>query len=104
MVEYIATQAAESVATEIPVLVAPAVRIGSSHHHLPFEGTLSVSTETYYRVMRDIVESAILGWFRRIFIVNGHVGNHELVQHVIHDLASPEALRRTAPGRHQPRA
>jgi creatinine amidohydrolase len=86
-VEYIATQAAEKVAPEIPVLVAPTIPIGASHHHLPFGGTLSISTETYYRVMYDIVESAILGGFRRIFIINGHGGNHELLQLVIRDLS-----------------
>jgi creatinine amidohydrolase len=34
-----------------------------------------------------MVESVIQGGFRRVFIVNGHGGNHELVQLVARDLA-----------------
>ncbi len=60
---------------------------GSSHHHLPFGGTMSLSTETYYRAIYDLTESLITSGFRRIFILNGHGGNHELVQLVARDLA-----------------
>ncbi len=48
---------------------------------------MSLSTETYYRVLRDLAESLITDGFRRIFIVNGHGGNDELVQLAARDLA-----------------
>ena len=48
------------------MLVAPTLPFGSSHHHLPFGGTMSLSTETYYRVLHDPLESLIVGGFRRI--------------------------------------
>src|SRR2546422_5922064 len=60
---------------------------GSSHHHLPFGGTMSLSTETYYRVLYELAESLVIGGFRRIFILNGHGGNSELIQLVARDLA-----------------
>ena len=53
---------------------------------------MSISTETYYRVLVDLTESLITDGFRRIFIVNGHGGNHELIQLVARDVA----LRRDA--------
>src|SRR5262249_45458883 len=86
-VEYIARAAAAALPGHVPSLVAPTLPFGSSHHHLPFGGTLSLSTETYYRVLRDLAESLIVSGFRRIFILNGHGGNNELIQLVARDLA-----------------
>ena len=86
-VEHIARGAAALVSAETPVVVTPTLPFGSSGHHLAFGGTMSVGTETYYRLVRDLVESLITGGFTRIFILNGHGGNNELVQLVARDLA-----------------
>jgi creatinine amidohydrolase len=86
-VEHIARAAVAQIASEVPVVVVPTMPFGSSHHHLPFGGTMSLSTETYYRAIYDLTESLIASGFRRIFILNGHGGNHELVQLVARDLA-----------------
>jgi creatinine amidohydrolase len=86
-VEAIARAAAAEAATQIPVLVAPTLPFGSSHHHLPFGGTLSLSTETYFRALYELAESLITSGFQRIFILNGHGGNSELIQLVVRDLA-----------------
>src|SRR5690349_5291821 len=86
-VTHIARAAATSAASHIPLLVTPTLPFGSSHHHLPFGGTLSLSTETYYRVLVDLLESLIVGGFRRIFVLNGHGGNNELIQLAVRDLA-----------------
>jgi creatinine amidohydrolase len=68
-------------------VVAPTLPFGSSHHHVPFGGTLSLDTQLYYRVLSAIVESLIACGFRKCFILNGHGGNHELAQLVARDLA-----------------
>lgn len=86
-VTHIARAAATEAARHVPVLVAPTLPFGSSHHHLPFGGTLSLSTETYYRVLVDLLESLMAGGFRRVFVVNGHGGNNELIQLAARDLA-----------------
>ncbi len=86
-VTHIARAGAASATSDIPVLVAPTLPFGSSHHHLPFGGTLSLSTETYYRVLVDLLESLIAGGFRRIFLLNGHGGNNELIQLAARDMA-----------------
>lgn len=90
--EYVARAAAEQASAHIPLLVAPTLPFGSSEHHLPFGGTMSLSSETYYRVLSDLCESLITCGFRRIFILNGHGGNNELIQLVARDIA----LRRPA--------
>lgn len=86
-VEAVARSAAERVRPAVPALVAPTLAFGSSHHHLPFGGTMSVSTETYYRLICDLLESLAESGFRRVFIVNGHGGNSELVQLAARDVA-----------------
>ena len=86
-VEHIARGAAAAAAAHLPVVVTPTLPFGCSPHHLPFGGTMSLGTETYYRAIYDLAESLIIGGFQRIFILNGHGGNHELVQLVARDLA-----------------
>ncbi|MDQ3657152.1 MAG: creatininase family protein, partial [Chloroflexota bacterium] len=83
----IAHRAAEAAGPTTSIVLAPTLAFGSSHHHLPFGGTLSLSTETYYRVVRDLVDSMIIGGARRIFLLNGHGGNQELNQLVARDAA-----------------
>jgi creatinine amidohydrolase len=83
----LAAAAADAVAADIDVIVAPTLPFGSSPHHLPFGGTMSVTTETYYRLIGDLLNSLADGGFRRIMIVNGHGGNNELIQLAARDTA-----------------
>ena len=85
--QAVARGAAERVRSRLPILVAPTLAFGSSPHHIPFGGTMSVGTETYYRLLCDLLESLVAGGFRRVFIVNGHGGNSELVQLAARDVA-----------------
>ncbi len=86
-VEAISRAAAVQASESGSIVVAPTLPFGSSDHHLAFGGTLSLGTQTYYAVIRDLVSSLITDGFRKILIVNGHGGNHELVQLVARDLA-----------------
>lgn len=95
-VEYVARAAAAEAAAMVPVVVAPTLPFGSSHHHLPFGGTMSLQTETFYRVVSELVESLITGGFRRIYILNGHGGNQELIALVARDLAQRHPVAITA--------
>jgi creatinine amidohydrolase len=86
-IEYLTRRAADKARETIPVVVAPTLPFGSSHHHVPFGGTMSIGTEAYYRVVCELLESLIQGGFQRVFLLNGHGGNHELLQLVARDLA-----------------
>lgn len=85
--EWVARDAAARAADRIPIVVAPTLPFGSSEHHLPFGGTISLSTTVYYDAVTAIVESLVRDGFRKIFLVNGHGGNHELIQLVARDVA-----------------
>lgn len=86
--EWVTREAAVRAARRgLSVVVAPTLRIGSSEHHLPFGGTISIPTETYYRVLRAGIGSLVRDGFQRVLVINGHGGNHELIQLAARDLA-----------------
>jgi creatinine amidohydrolase len=86
--EHVARAAASRVhSTERPVLVAPTLAYGSSHHHLPRAGTLSLSSDTMLAVLRDILRSAAITGVRRMLIVNGHGGNEDVARQAAKDVA-----------------
>src|SRR5579872_2796320 len=86
-VEHLACAAAERASSEVAITVAPALPFGSSDHHLIFGATLSLRTETYYRVLTDLLRSLVTDGFSRIFLLNGHGGNHELAELAARDIA-----------------
>jgi len=57
------------------IVLCPTQVYGSSHHHLGFQGTMSIGFETYIRVLVDLVDSLLSAGFRRIVLLNGHGGN-----------------------------
>ena len=97
-VSALADAVGQQVRGQVPITIAPPLPFGSSHHHLPFGGTMSLATETYYRVLCDLVESLIGDGYRRIFLLNGHGGNQELIQLVARDLALKHPVRIAAAG------
>jgi creatinine amidohydrolase len=60
---------------ELEILLLPTIPIGRSSHHLDFPGSLSVSAETYIKLIEEVCDSLYPHGFRRILIVNGHGGN-----------------------------
>lgn len=87
LVTHIARQAAERAASAADIVLAPTLAFGSSAHHLPFGGTLSLRTETYLHVVRDLIESIVTNGARWVLLLNGHGGNHELNQLAVRDMA-----------------
>jgi creatinine amidohydrolase len=73
----IVTQVAEQVEKQLPadVVLCPTLPFGSSHHHLTFGGTMSISAKLYTDVLVELVESLLQNGFRRIILLNGHGGN-----------------------------
>ena len=86
-IDHLAREAAAQASAGISVIVTPPLPFGSSDHHLSFGATLSLGTETYYRVLTDLIRSLATDGFRRIFLLNGHGGNHELAQLAARDIA-----------------
>lgn len=78
------------------VMLCPALSFGSSHHHLSFGGTLSLSPALYTQVIVDLVGSLLQNGFRRIVLLNGHGGNITPVKQALAVLNADNALSREA--------
>jgi creatinine amidohydrolase len=87
LVEAVAARGAAQARRPEHVLLAPTLAFGSSHHHLPFGGTLSLSPATLQAVLRDLVASAVSSGARRLLILNGHGGNQATCAQVAADAA-----------------
>ncbi len=75
----VARRAAEAAADSVPVVVTPPLAFGSSHHHIPFGGTLSLTSDTFIDVVREVTVGLVKTGFRKIVILNGHGGNSDHV-------------------------
>lgn len=90
--EAVAHGAAEQAARDIAVTVAPIVAYGYSPHHLPYPGVLSLRAETLLGVLRDLGESAYASGFRRVFYLNGHGGNDEIIRLAAREISNRHAM------------
>jgi len=70
---HIATQVAERLRPQ--VLVAEALMVGISEHHMKHAGTLTLRTGTFLSVLEDVIDSLTRAGFRNILVLNGHGGN-----------------------------
>ena len=66
-----------------PTLVAPSIPVGLSGHHMAFYGSLTLSTETFQAVVREVCISLGQHGLRNIIIVNGHGGNSAALRKAI---------------------
>lgn len=56
-------------------ILAPAVNVGVSYHHMNFPGTITLRTETFMSVVYDVVWSLKEHGLEKFLILNGHGGN-----------------------------
>ncbi|NKB72243.1 MAG: creatininase family protein [Candidatus Latescibacteria bacterium] len=75
----VAKQAAEAAAGQVPVVITPPLAFGSSHHHIPFGGVLSLTSDTFIDVVREVAQGLVRTGFRKVVILNGHGGNSDHV-------------------------
>lgn len=83
----ICEQAARLASQQTPVYVAPVIQFGSSHHHFPYPGVVSLTTNTFMQVVRELCESLISSGFHRLAIINGHGRNDPAIRTVAGDIS-----------------
>ncbi|WP_299028049.1 creatininase family protein [uncultured Thermanaerothrix sp.] len=86
---------ADAASRQSGVLVAPPLNFGISPYFLTYPGTISLRTETFVRVVEDIVQSLYHQGFRRFVVLNGHGGNIA-AQNVLTEIANRHAGMRVA--------
>jgi creatinine amidohydrolase len=76
----------EKAPRELPVTFLPVQSIGTSGEHRAFAGTVTLSTETWLRVLCEIGTSVHRAGVGKLVIVNSHGGNTEVMGLVARDL------------------
>ena len=66
------------VAKRTKSLVAPTLRYGVCNSTRGFPGTISISFEALYKMVKDVLEEFIRNGFRRILILSGHAGQSHM--------------------------
>lgn len=82
LVDAIATNGAERVSPDVPVLLTPPLWVGYSPHHMPFGGTVTGDFETLRRTLEEVADSALENGFDALLVLNGHGGNRPLISTV----------------------
>jgi creatinine amidohydrolase len=65
----------EAVAQRMDALVLPACPFGVTPMHMPFEGTITLTPETYMRVLTEVCVSTAKHGAKYLLILNWHEGN-----------------------------
>lgn len=68
------------------VLVAPPLSFGISPYFTAYPGTLSLQSETFAAVVREVIEGLLAQGFRRVLVSNGHGGNIGLLHPLLVEL------------------
>ncbi|MEL7609069.1 MAG: creatininase family protein [Bacillota bacterium] len=60
-------------------LFLPLLAYGKSNEHLLYPGTITLTAETLMKVLHEIGASCARAGFRKLVFLNGHGGNHEIL-------------------------
>jgi creatinine amidohydrolase len=74
---------AKLVAQQTDVLVAPILFPGNSPYHMGFAGTITLPAETIQLVFFQAAQSLIAHGFRRVLLLNSHMGNQAITRYVV---------------------
>jgi creatinine amidohydrolase len=82
----IAESIALRVASELELLVGPAINLGDSIIHLDYPGTISIRPSVMIQYVADYVRSLHHSGFRRLLFVNGHSDNTPILLATLSEL------------------
>ena len=70
------------------ILILPITKITCSKHHMDFPGSLTVSHQTFYHYVTDILNAVLQNGFKTIVIFNSHGGNQGIGQVLVESFGS----------------
>ncbi len=89
----LAQKISEEAAQPLGVPVYPVMPFGLAPYFTEFPGTISLKTNTYFALIREVLDSLYQTGFRRILIVNGHGGNSPVLAEIQDWLLTHENAR-----------
>jgi creatinine amidohydrolase len=88
LAQEILDRAAVAVSPAVPVVVAPCVPYGYSPHHVRHGETMSAGHTALLQLLIDICSSARQSGMRRLFLLNGHAGNTDILGQLARHLST----------------
>ena len=79
VIQHIAQTVAARLEDRVDVIVAPTIVVGYSPHHVEIGATLTAELTTLFAQLAEICRGLVASGFTKVFILNGHGGNAELV-------------------------
>ena len=76
----------------LSILIMPTISVGKSSEHANHPGTISLSTDTFTRVVMECGASVARAGIRKILLCNGHGGNRAPLGNVLRDLRIEQGL------------
>jgi creatinine amidohydrolase len=74
----VACAVANQIAHDHLVMLLPPVTISCSHEHAAWRGTVSISSQTLYRIAMEVADSARKAGIEHVALISGHGGNYVL--------------------------
>ena len=90
---YLLGHALRKLPDDLPIYSIAPICYGKSNEHIGYPGTISLSRDTYIRVLHDVVESLHAGGFKKIIFYNSPGGNSALNDVMARDLRAEFGLR-----------
>ncbi|MDX2139900.1 MAG: creatininase family protein [Chloroflexota bacterium] len=77
-----------------PVVIGPVIPFGTSNFHMGFPGTITLTSETLIRLLKEVMLSLYTTGFRKFALVHGHDGSLPSMMVAAQDVvdATPDAL------------
>ena len=72
--------------TDFPAIFLPLMPYGKSNEHLNYPGTITYSLQTLINVLMDIGRSCARAGVKKFVFLNGHGGNHEVLDMIAREL------------------
>lgn len=69
----------ELVAEKTNAIIGPFIEVGESAALYGFPGTVKIMPETYFLMMRDVIESMVHWGFKNFMFINMHAGNVPII-------------------------
>lgn len=70
----------------VPAVILPIIPYGKSNEHCNYKGTISLTTKTLIDVLTDIGDSCARAGFKKLVFLNGHGGNHEILDFMVREI------------------
>jgi creatinine amidohydrolase len=83
----VACAIANEIAKAHPVMLLPPITVSCSHEHAAWRGTVSISSQTLYRIVTEATDSVRRSGIEHVAVINGHGGNYVL-NNVVQEYAS----------------